>query len=848
MDPANKESNRKDRRLILIPLFFLSGGLALVYQVLWVRELGLLFGNTTYAVATTLAVFFLGLSAGSRFWGRRTRWLRTPLMTYAALEVGIAASALLYFLLLDLYHWIYSPLFAAIGHHPVALLTVKFLLVAGVLFPPSFFMGGTLPVMGECLVGRSDQLGRTGSLLYAVNTLGAALGAFVAGFYLPYFLGLYQSYLMAISGNLVIACAVYLLAPGWAQALAEESSHRVPSSFSPKDYLSREVISLVAFASGFLVLALEVLWTRMFSQVLHNSVYSFSAILTTFLIALALGATLSHILCRINVSPVRALSVLLSLSGVLVGLSPLLFYRLTGGLQYVAAAAGWEAYIWAIFGNTGAVILLPGLVVGSVFPFLLRLAERSGPGVGPIIGRLASINVIGAIAGSLTAGFLLIGWVGLWGGIRLVALIYFILAIRVVYGKTGMSLVLRAVPAAGLVLSVTLYDPGSLPLVRVNPAADEVLLDLWEGSSGTVAVIDRRGDLRMKVNNFYTLGGSASSRHEQGQMHIPLVLHPDPRSVFVLGMGTGITAGAALDHAVERVVICELIPEVIAASQIHFGEFVNGLFDDKRVEMIAEDGRNFLLATPEKFDVIVADLFFPWRRGAGSLWTREHFQNVRAHLNPGGIFAQWLPLYQLSRTEFRIIAGTMAEVFPQVTLWRGDFFTTTPIVALLGGNEPGPLDPEKVVGNTERLGSGRTIPDPRMLQGYPFFFYAGNLTANLDLLGNEGINTDNHPLIEYLTPVTQREEKIGEEAWLTSDGLIDFFNQLARQLPPGEDPYLRDLSPEYLEYVEAGASFYRAAAYRSAGQEREAEIAARDFLARVPAQIAVESRAPEVQN
>ena len=848
MGSENDEADFKYRRLILLLLFFLSGGLALVYQILWVRELGLLFGNATYAVATTLAVFFLGLSAGSRFWGNRTRFLTTPLKTYAALEVAIAVSALLYFLLLDLYHWIYNPLFAATGDNLAVLVTLKFILAAGVLFPPSFFMGGTLPVMGACLVKRSDRLGRTGSLLYAVNTLGAALGAFVAGFYLPYLLGFHKSYLMAITGNLVIAGAVYLLAPGWEQSSAKEYSHQGPSLSSTRSPSSREVIALVAFTSGFAALALEVLWTRMFSQVLHNSVYSFAAILTTFLIALALGATLSHILCRMSLAPAVTLSVLLSLSGVLVALSPLLFYQLTGGSRYVAAAAGWEDYVWAVFGHAGVVILLPGVVVGSVFPFLLRMAERTGPSAGQIIGRLASINVIGAIAGSLAAGFLLIGWAGLWGSIRLVAVIYFLLALRVVSGKTGKSLLLRITPAAGLVLLVTFYDPGSMPLVRVNPEAGEVLLEVWEGSSGTVAVIDRRGDLRMKVNNYYTLGGSASSRHEQGQMHIPLVLHSDPKSVFVLGMGTGITGGAALDHPVERVVVSELIPEVIAASREYFGEYTNGLFDDERVETVAEDGRNYLQSTSEKFDVIVADLFFPWRRGAGFLWTREHFQSVRSRLNDDGLFAQWLPLYQLSKDEFFIITRTMLEVFPQVTLWRGDFFTTTPIVALVGQNGQGSLDPEQVLENVERLGRGRTIPDPRMLEGLPFYFYAGNLTTQRDLFGNHEINTDNRPLIEYLTPVTQREEKIGGEVWFTSDLLVDFFNQLASQLPPSEDPYLRKLSSEHLEYVTAGSSYYRAAAYRRAGKKREAELAAREFLARVPAQIPAESGAPAVQN
>jgi spermidine synthase len=536
-----------------------------------------------------------------------------------------------------------------------------------------------------------------------------------------------------------------------------------------------------------------------------------------------------------------ALSSLLSLAGLLVALSPLLFYQLTDGLRYLAAEAGWKDYIRAIFENAGMVILVPGVIVGSVFPFLLRMAQRPGCSPGRIIGNLVAINVIGAIAGSLMAGFFLIGFTGLWGSIRLVALLYLLLAILVVHGYSRMSLALRAAPATGLVLLVTFFDPAELPLVRVNPEETERLVEVWEGSSGTVAVIDRGGDLRIKVNNYYTLGGSGSAQREEGQAHIPLLIHPNPQSVFFLGMGTGITAGAALDHPVRRVVICEMIPEVILASRKHFGNFVNGLFEDERVELIAEDGRNYLQGTREKYDVIVADLFFPWRRGVGFLYTREHFQSVQSHLQEGGLFAQWLPLYQLSQEEFFIIARTMLAVFNQVTLWRGDFFTTTPIAALIGQNERRPLDPKRVLGNVGHLGQVQTVTDRKVLEGLPLFFYAGNLSENREVLEDYGVNTDNRPLIEYLSPRTHREEKIGEKIWFTSESLIDFYNQLAVQLPPQEDPYLSDLSQEHLEYVFAGLSFYEAAAHRRAGRSLEAERSTREFLARVPAQIPVES-------
>jgi spermidine synthase len=231
--------------LILLFLFFASGLTSLIYEVLWLKELGLLFGNTAYATATTLAVFFAGLSVGGYWWGRRASQFRHPLRVYAVLEVGIGLSALLYFALLDLYYLLYGPLFTAVGHQPALFLAVKILLAAGVLFPPAFFMGGTLPVMGQYLIRRLDHLGRTASVLYAVNTIGAAIGAFVAGFYLPMVLGFTNSYLTAIALNLVIAALSYGLSfykahvykgkkkPQVAQAFLADFLARVPAEMQP---------------------------------------------------------------------------------------------------------------------------------------------------------------------------------------------------------------------------------------------------------------------------------------------------------------------------------------------------------------------------------------------------------------------------------------------------------------------------------------------------------------------------------------------------------------------------------------------------------------------------------------
>ncbi len=228
--------------------------------------------------------------------------------------------------------------------------------------------------------------------------------------------------------------------------------------------------------------------------------------------------------------------------------------------------------------------------------------------------------------------------------------------------------------------------------------------------------------------------------------------------MFFLGIGTGITAGEALspEYGLERIVSCELVPEVVSAARNHFNDYTEGLFSDQRSRVIVDDGRHYLSATDEKFDIINSDLFVVYRRGAGSLYSLEHFQTAKERLAPGGIFVQWIPLYQLTRKEFFIIAKTMLEVFPQVTVWRNDFQTWETAVALVGQQDKAPLipsdytgfTPEKRMGSMEKISRRRFTSDETTL----LLYYCGNLSGASSMFRDIPLNTDNHPLIEYMTP------------------------------------------------------------------------------------------------
>ncbi len=650
---------------VLYLLFFVSGFAALVYQVLWLKELRLLFGSTAQAAGATLAVFFLGLAVGGAVGGRWAERTGRPLRAYALAEVGIALAAGLYFLLSWLYQLLYATFFGALLDSPWLALGLKAFLALLLLFPAAFFLGTTLPLMGQVIVRRRDTLGTRASWLYALNTVGAALGAFAAGFYLPALWGFTASYLLPVGLNLAVAAAAWALSRGEPQAAPAAGEPEPAGAATAAPVLRAAAIYGVAFFSGVTTLALEVLWTRMLSLVFQNSVYSFSAILVVFLVALALGSALAHARAHRRAGA-GVLSLLLAAAGVAVFSVPFVFVDFTSGLRFLGTGQDWGGYVGTIFGTALVAMLLPGLLAGAVFPYCFKLAERMQRAPGLVLGRLAAVNTVGAIAGALAGGFLLLPALGLWKSMFVIAVLYLLIAALVLdalpskalWPRIAQGVLVLSVP---VVLGAYYLDYLTFPVTRARTDLREAVLEEWEGSLGTVAVIERgrtrreSGTLSMRLNNHYTLGTAASLQFERGQADLPMLLHPKPEEIFFLGMGTGVTASAALAFPVQKVVITELVPEVVKAARKYFRPYLGSLFEDGRVRIAAEDGRNYLRATPERFDVIVADLFLPWGAGTGGLYGREHFQTVRSRLAEGGVFAQWLPLYQLSPRDFSII-------------------------------------------------------------------------------------------------------------------------------------------------------------------------------------------------
>ncbi|MFO8027043.1 MAG: fused MFS/spermidine synthase, partial [Opitutales bacterium] len=687
-----------------------------------------------------------------------------------------------------------------------------------------------IPVMGKFLVRRRLAFGRIAASIYGINTLGAASGAFAAAFLMLPNLGFRLSCLTVVSISILVALLALRLAKGETVSAPDKlTAEDAPADDARKAILSRPVIGLLAFVSGFNVLALEVLWTRMFALVHENSVYSFAAILVVVLLALAAGAWLASRLARRATGPVPMLHLLCLLSGLAVWAVPSLFMRLTDDLQMLPEQASFAGYVLHLFATAFGAIGLPCLLLGVLFPFLMKAEEHFAKLPGKSIGLLAGINTVGAILGSLVAGFFLLETLGMWRSMQVLAALYLIITLLLPASGnlTGQSA--KMASAILLLLLFNAWKPAELPVAGFDPKeGPQKVVERWEASDSTVTVVRKEnGEHAIRINSNYSLGSSEAYMTQIYQTRVPLLAFPDTKSIFYLGMGTGITAGEALDRndfgQIERVTVCELSPEVITAAKKYFGgspgrpDLANGLFKDPRAEVLAEDGRNYLMATQARYDMINADLFLPYRSGAGNLYSLEHYRTARERLNPGGVFVQWLPLYQLSEQEFGVIARTMLTAFERVSLWRNHFQPHNEVVALVGHQKDAALPPARLDTAREQLQAvrgARAIDLPRVVlpvneKTIPLF-YAGNLSGARERFEKYPLNTDDRPVIEFGAPRSLRAGEPGDRPHFVGEKFADLVDVLLKSTPPESDPILAERKASIRQLPLAGAAFHRA--------------------------------------
>jgi spermidine synthase len=697
-------------RSLLVLGFFLSGASGLVYEVIWLRWLVQVFGATTLAVSTVLTAFMAGLAGGSWVAGRSLPRLVRPVRVYGLLELAIGGFALVLPSLLPAIGPALEVLGLTEDAPPLATAVARLALTSGLLVVPTACMGATLPLLAEALSPPSRGSGWL-SRLYGANVAGGVVGVAGAGFVLLPAFGVTRTNALAAALNLVAGLAGlwvdrrWKVAPGADTAAARDA--RSPDRLrAPR--LARVAAALVVAVSGALAMLYELAWSRVLALVLGSSVYAFTVVLSTVLVGLAAGSYLAGLRpARLNPGAALGLAQLTVGLGALAGLAvvgelPAMFlavFRLSGGAP---------AQLYPLeFLVAGAVILVPALGLGATLPLAVELETGQTPGpVGRTVSRLYALNSGGAVVGSAVGALLVLPWMGIRGTVLragLTSLAVAGLCFLAFPGRRRLLGYLAAVapPAVGVgaVLVVPAWRPDVMTsgvavyargLAGASPRAErdflrsERVLFYEDGLTATVSVGQRAGVMALRVNGKPDASTAPVDMGTQLLLaHLPLLLHPSPRDALVIGLGSGVSAGAALRHPIGRLTVVELEPAVVRASRLFDG--VSGApLDDPRVRLVVTDARTLLRLTRDRYDVIVSEPSNPWMTVAASLFTREFFELARARLRPGGLFAQWLQLYALTPDLLRSLMATYVAVFPHVAAFRASGVD----LILVGSTEP----------------------------------------------------------------------------------------------------------------------------------------------------------------
>jgi spermidine synthase len=690
-------SSKQTQRILpaIYICFFVSGAAGLIYEIVWIRLLGLVFGHTVHAVTTVLVAFMAGLALGSYLCGRVSERIENILKLYGLLEIGIGFYCLLTPWLLEGIKIVYLRFAQSVEPSFTVFTLVQFSLASLVLVFPTTLMGATLPILSRYFVMDPGSAGRRVGTLYAVNTFGAVLGTYLAGFELLPALGIRHTLFFAVALNIGIGLSVLMLGPKRMPLLRKSSllpPFMVPSAL---DQITRLLLLCLAY-SGAASMVYEIAWTRALSLIIGSSTYAFTIMLLTFLVGIAAGSALFARFTK---------GMTLSLAGF-------------AGLQCaiaVSAAAIFplfdqlpELFLWA-FGISQKysfiltiqtaisfiVMLLPTMFIGATFPCALQIVSKDLKSIGLDVGRTYAANTVGSILGSFAAGFILIPLIGVQASIKAAILINLFIGLTL-FLIARQRMVLRMILTSGIAAAAwgvlflpawdqqmmssgpSIYAPAFLRdnrtkgfSVRDNVKGDDLLF-YKDGISTTVTVHQRYPHyIYLRVNGKTDASNGVDMKTQLMIGHLPALLHPNPKSALVIGLGSGVTVGALEQYGLDKIDVVEIEPAVVKASNFFKNENRDAL-SDPRTNLAISDARNFLLTSSRQYDLIVSEPSNPWIGGVATLFTVEFFNLERKHLKSGGIMAQWVQGYSISPETLQMIASSFLSVFPNATLWKMD--------------------------------------------------------------------------------------------------------------------------------------------------------------------------------
>jgi spermidine synthase len=762
-------------------ILFLSGFCSLVYQVAWLRLLRLIFGSSTASTAMVLAIFMGGLGLGGVLFGKRVERTANPLRLYGRLEVGIALSAALSPWFIDLVRSLYFQLggVGSLGLAGATMLRLVFaVLVLGI---PTTLMGGTLPAVAKALEHDGDHSRRIVATLYGVNAAGAVVGAFLSTFQLLELLGVRQTLYLACALNLLLAVIVRSMAraEGAPSPSCDSDSLGEPVSLLAEAPVGEgrargRLLLAAAFVVGFVFFLMELVWYRMLGPILGGSSYTFGLILVVALLGISLGGLLYSFGSPSRRPTLNSLAWTCVLEGFFLAL-PYAFGDTVAFLAAVLRQLSALGFGGLVLGWTGVVclVVLPAAIVsGYQFPLLVGLLGSGREKVGSQVGLVYAWNTWGAVGGALAGGFGLLPLLGaprLW---RLSALFLVLLGLAVAALANLGSRRWQRLAAPFAVALMTLmccqamgpsafwrHSPigagrfkadfqGANELRRSQHFKRQSLMREGEGQESSVALmIDT--DLALFVNGKSDGSSLGDSPTTVMAGLVGSLLHREPKQALVIGLGTGASAGwLAHVGSIDRVDVLELEPIVGEFAEI-FAPVNLDVLENPKINLIYGDGREYVLTTPERYDVIFSEPSNPYRAGVADFFSKDFYSGLLDRLKPGGILVQWVQGYEVDAELLRLVYATISSVFPSVETWQ----VHQSDLLLVATREGLVHDYDRVRHRLEQEPYATALPAVWKVRGVEGFYsaFVGSpaLSKHLAALHGDGISTDDRPLIEF---------------------------------------------------------------------------------------------------
>ena len=762
------------KKNLICAVFLFSGMCALFYQVVWVRMLSLVLGNTHHAVATVLTIFMLGLAVGSYVAGKCLKKIKNFAFAYGFIEILLGLYALIFPFVLKLIESVYWGVFPLIYDYYFFDIFVKFMFSFVALIVPTVLMGATLPIFIQYVEAENRNLANKVGLLYGINTSGASLGAFVSSFWIIPYYGLRIATIIAAVVNILVGvlCIVFLESRNGVSVNANDSKKvKNGRGESLVDALSVSLLLVVLFVTGAAGMLLENGWSHALVLVFGTSVYAFATMLTTYLAGLAMGCVVASRFLP-HIRTVKILSILLLINGIavivttpIIGYLPGWFVSVFGDIQ-----TKWSVVIYKEFLACAALMIIPTFLNGAIFPICLHFIvlnnERSMVMTGSNTAFVYVWNTTGSIFGALLAGFVLIPVFGSEFCLLFAGVVIFYTGIFLYISNfnkrakyiSAISAVLfslsvlfcgstwdAAIMNSGVyVYSKSFEDAGALRKQMKNFD----LLYYKEGAVSVAVLEGAKGHRFLRVNG-KTDGSSEGDNVTQMLLgYLPSLYASNMDAALVVGFGTGITSGSVLDLPVKSLETIEISPEVLGAAP-YFEALNSRVFSDSRSVILELDGRTWLSSIPKKYDMIISEPSNPWQTGNANLFTVEFFYRASMRLNQGGVLCQWLPYYNMDSSHFRLIIKSLKSVFPYVNLWMSGTDTF-----LISSMEPLNIQIERVNALFENAESRKKLQDMSIYDKSTLlgFYYLDSEALDVMVSNTSSLNTDNFPIVEFHSP------------------------------------------------------------------------------------------------